>query len=225
MKSLNHYLLEAVTEYDERHLVAQRNAAMPIEHGGLGLSSNNTAVDRANAMGYTTKAYHGTSHDFTKFSSHHIGKHFDDEEGFFFTPETSYVTHNGNYKYDLGAGSYAKNSADKSDTPPHILPVLLKMNKPKTIEGDSDGGDVLDLVETRSHGAGHYFKHEIVHNGYDSMIVRDIGTTNRNNGQKDGVYINNTKHPEIYAVKEPHQIRSIHAAFDPMKKHSDDILA
>lgn len=38
---------------------AQRNAALPVEQGGLGLPPTNTAADRANALGYTDY-YHGT---------------------------------------------------------------------------------------------------------------------------------------------------------------------
>lgn len=37
----------------ERHAIAQRNAALPVEQGGLGLHPENTAMDRAKALGYT----------------------------------------------------------------------------------------------------------------------------------------------------------------------------
>jgi hypothetical protein len=39
---------------------AQRNAALPIEAGGLGLPKNNTAMDRAKAMGFDTDTLHGS---------------------------------------------------------------------------------------------------------------------------------------------------------------------
>ena len=38
------------TEFEIAHEVAQRNAALPVEQGGLGLPANNTAMDRAKAM-------------------------------------------------------------------------------------------------------------------------------------------------------------------------------
>ena len=41
-------------------IIAQKNASLPIEQGGLGLPANNTAMDRAKAMGFDTPAYHGT---------------------------------------------------------------------------------------------------------------------------------------------------------------------
>jgi len=40
--------------------IAQKNAALPIEKGGLGLHPNNTAAERAKAMGFADDAYHGT---------------------------------------------------------------------------------------------------------------------------------------------------------------------
>ena len=40
---------------------AQRNAALPIEEGGLGLPKDNTPEMRAQAMGYDVDAYHGTN--------------------------------------------------------------------------------------------------------------------------------------------------------------------
>lgn len=53
----------AKTEFELAHELAQRNAALPIEQGGLGLPPNNTAMDRAKAMGFDTPAYHGTASD------------------------------------------------------------------------------------------------------------------------------------------------------------------
>ena len=42
---------------------AQKNAALPIEKGGLGLHPNNTPLERAQAMGFTDDAFHGTPDD------------------------------------------------------------------------------------------------------------------------------------------------------------------
>jgi len=51
----------------ERFAIAQRNAALPIEQGGLGLRPNNTPMERARAMGYKTPAYHATTADIKEF--------------------------------------------------------------------------------------------------------------------------------------------------------------
>jgi len=45
------------TEFEILHDTAQRNAALPVDQGGLGLPANNTYIDRANAPGmYPTDA-------------------------------------------------------------------------------------------------------------------------------------------------------------------------
>lgn len=57
-----------LTEFEEAHAIAQLNAALPPSEGGLGLPKNNTAMDRASAMGFENKDwYHGTTHDINKF--------------------------------------------------------------------------------------------------------------------------------------------------------------
>jgi hypothetical protein len=43
--------------------LAQKRAALPVETGGLGLPKNNTAEQRAEAMGFDTPAYHSTKQD------------------------------------------------------------------------------------------------------------------------------------------------------------------
>ena len=47
-----------VAPMDEAHRIAQMNAAKPVSQGGLGLPPNNTAADRAAAMGNTTPGFH-----------------------------------------------------------------------------------------------------------------------------------------------------------------------
>ena len=56
-----------LTEFEQAHLTAQRNAALPIEKGGLGLPANNTAMDRARAMGFKGEGVHYTPNDFAAF--------------------------------------------------------------------------------------------------------------------------------------------------------------
>lgn len=49
-----------VAPRDEAFAIAQRNAAKPVSEGGLGLAPNNTAAERARAMGYKPRDYSGT---------------------------------------------------------------------------------------------------------------------------------------------------------------------
>jgi hypothetical protein len=46
---------------EESLRIAQENAAKPVSEGGLGLPPDNTAMDRARAMGFDTPTYRGTS--------------------------------------------------------------------------------------------------------------------------------------------------------------------
>ena len=59
-----------LTEFEQAHQLAQRNAALPVEKGGLGLPADNTAMDRARAMGFDVDnpVYHGTNWDFWEFN-------------------------------------------------------------------------------------------------------------------------------------------------------------
>ena len=50
---------------EEALRIAQENAAKPVSEGGLGLPPDNTAMDRARAMGFDTPAYRGTTADET----------------------------------------------------------------------------------------------------------------------------------------------------------------
>jgi len=49
------------TEFSKAHKVAQEHASLPVEQGGLGLQPDNTAMDRAKALGFDTETplYHG----------------------------------------------------------------------------------------------------------------------------------------------------------------------
>jgi hypothetical protein len=56
------------TKFQLAHQTAQRNASLPVSEGGLGLPANNTAMQRANALGFDDKTYyHGTNADIKAF--------------------------------------------------------------------------------------------------------------------------------------------------------------
>ena len=57
-----------LTPFEQNHLIAQKNAAEM-----LGLPHNNTAMDRARAMGYTTPVWHGTNADIQAFDMGKVG--------------------------------------------------------------------------------------------------------------------------------------------------------
>lgn len=53
--------------------LAQERAALPVEQGGLGLPPNNTAEQRAAAMGFNKTAYHATDADILTFDNAKLG--------------------------------------------------------------------------------------------------------------------------------------------------------
>jgi hypothetical protein len=59
-----------IKETQEKALkLAQERAALPPSKGGLGLPADNTAQQRAKAMGFDKDVYHGSKQDFDKFKS------------------------------------------------------------------------------------------------------------------------------------------------------------
>jgi len=65
--SLKKNITKSVYPQEQALKLAQERAALPVEQGGLGLPSNNTAMDRAGAMGFDTDVYHGTKADILIF--------------------------------------------------------------------------------------------------------------------------------------------------------------
>lgn len=72
-----------LTEFEQRHLTAQKNAALPVEQGGLGLPVDNTAMQRADAMGFNQNLYHGRYSDYDNIK---------DGRTFYATPDPSYAS-------------------------------------------------------------------------------------------------------------------------------------
>jgi len=64
-----------LTEFEQAHLLAQQRAALPVNQGGLGLAPDNTAMDRARAMGFDVDngVYHGTGVDINEFRNDLLG--------------------------------------------------------------------------------------------------------------------------------------------------------
>jgi len=61
------------TEFEMAHDLAQQHAALPVSEGGLGLHQQNTAMQRAEAMGFETPAYHATNNDVKNFIPSDVG--------------------------------------------------------------------------------------------------------------------------------------------------------
>jgi hypothetical protein len=184
----------------KRMAIAQKNAALPVEKGGLGLAPDNTQWQRAEAMGFNVREpmYHGTKADFTEFS---LGKHGTaTDKGDF--GEAVYATTN-----PQTANVYASEAGDYTNG--QIMPLYVKEGKRLVTQGQNEFNNLIERLggeeawfEMRNHPKK--YAQAIKDLGYDS--VRDMGYHQT-------------------AIFDPKNIRSKFAAFDPKKANSPDLLA
>jgi hypothetical protein len=184
----------------ERMAIAQRNAALPITKGGLGLAPDNTQWQRAEAMGFNVREpmYHGTKADFTEFS---LGKHGSaTDKGDF--GEAVYVSTDPKI-----ANTYARDAGDY--TSGQVMPLYVKEGKRLVTQGQNEFNKLIE----RLGGEDAWYKltqnpkkyaRAIKDLGYDS--VRDMG------------YYQS-------AIFDPKNIRSKFAAFDPKQANNPNLLA
>lgn len=220
-----------LTEFEQAHLTAQRNAALPVEKGGLGLPADNTAMDRARAMGFDVdnRAYHGTKADIVEFSKkHNAGK--TTGSGSFFTDNPSVAaTYTG-----VNGGN--------------TIPVFLRSPEPLNI--DVKGGNWSYLKKDLKVNADEIYEQKKINKTlgkllpdaykYDDAITTDDLARWANNKGYSSVNFKDVKdrggegafanaQSELpsnnTAIFADHNIRSVNAAFDPKNKWSSKILA
>lgn len=239
----------------ERMLIAQRNAALPISEGGLGLVANNTAAQRAKAMGYDMPMYHGTNAEIEAFNTQGKGKTAG--AGAFFT--TNPVT----------AETYVSSSGGGN-----ILPLLLKKDDFLTANAkgrswaDINTNDLaaksgknrytlqelgLDINSATTTDELGMIANELSKKGVEIKNVKDLGPNSHVMRAKEyllekyGIKPDDTwsnvsgkqfaeaqkamkkfyesQKGDIYAIQDPSLIRSRFAAFDPKRAKEADILA
>lgn len=219
-----------LTEFEQAHLIAQQNAALPVSQGGLGLAPDNTAMDRARAMGFDVDnpMYHGTNQDINEFLTSGKGK--TTNSGAFFTDNPSV------------ASTY-------SDSKTGVLyPVLLKNGEVVNVEANGSNWNWLKKnikitsEKTKERKAinknlGKLFADDFKYN--DALSTDDLAAWAKSQGfdsikfnqVKDrgpqGVFANEQSSlpSNNAAIFNPQNIRSRFAAFDPMKKESSNLLA
>ena len=224
MKDYMNFLLESIkTPHEIAHSIAQYNASQPLSKGGLGLHSNNTSHERAHALGYdiSSPRYRGLS-------------------------QTHSDTHSQPYIWTSPEPSHAAEYAyGDTKSQPNILKVFVKNNSPvhlgyRTSSVSTTFADVKDRVKGRILNAyqnkqtdldtaktafntvdslpdreGHKdvwhwrentpeFRHALSSVGYDSL--QDTESNGHETYDTVGLF-------------HPHQVKSVHAAFDPMNVH------
>ncbi len=141
-----------LTEFEQAHLLAQQRAALPVNQMGLDLPANNTAMDRARAMGWADDGYHGTSSDFPEFSLGGYGVHGN-------------VGGTGVY---LGvpdmASSYAQSASSLTGKPANVMPLLTRG---KLLDTNSEAPLNNNLIDK--------YINENLHDGDKARIALDAG--------------------------------------------------
>lgn len=190
-------LFDMAKEAIERHLIAQKNAALPIDQGGLGLPANNTAMDRAKAIGFRTEMplYHGTNKDFDEF------KLFEGEDATRSVSRSPVGKLGVSLARDPALAAEFANLAGGEGM--NVIPVLHRAENPASVPLPNDVtnsevfGSVVDAWK----------------DGRDGLLFKNYTMPS---GKKGDQFI---------LVRAPNQIRSKFAAFDPAQKDSANILA
>ena len=239
----------------ERMAIAQKNAALPISKGGLGLPAKNTAMDRAKALGYDAPMYHGTNAEIEAFNTQGKGKTAG--AGAFLTtnPITAetYVSSSGGgnimpllVKKDdlLNVNARGRNWADL------WTDQLAAKSKGKKYSLDDLGLDKYSATSTDEIGM---IAKDLGLKGAEIKNVKDLGPNSHvmrakeylldkygivpdetwsnvtgkqwDEAQKAMKKFYESQKSDIVALQDPSLIRSKFAAFDPKRIKEADILA
>ena len=210
------------TEFEILHDTAQRNAALPVEQGGLGLPANNTYIDRANAPGmFPTDAYTGTNQDIRSLD-----------------PSKAKYAREGSGSWASENPEFANSYAGRPDG--NVMPLRINTSKFGELDAANSNWNKIPSDEPIRHANGT----DSTMSEYIESVFDDFGNTNlasniaRKMGDK-GLIVNNVKDyggyvrgagdvPEFatnFAIHDPSQVRSRWAAFDPFRRHEADLLA
>lgn len=90
---------------DEALRLAQQRAALPVSQGGLGLPKNNTAEQRATALGFLDDSYHGSTYDVRRFDPRKASTESYAGQGFYSTlsPEDASINYASVFGPDVKA--------------------------------------------------------------------------------------------------------------------------
>ena len=214
---------------DEAMRIAQANAAKPTSEGGLGLRPDNTAMERAQAMGFDTEIYHGSSKEKPKPIY---------EDGFYLgmtEPELQEITSIGKGvgKGEGGAffGTDVKSiargyAAPSKEQAGATYPLMVRsqdylesgFNKPMTGDEQQWLDDLEKYNRSLDRNKNRYFKEQILKSqkeGKGGAVFR--------NTEDAAVDIGSVPPSDIYAITNA-PVRSRFAAFDPAKRYESDLL-
>ena len=218
-----------LTEFEQAHLIAQRNAALPVSQGGLGLAPDNTAMDRARALGFDVDTIytHRSRNTPDYFQEINPKKDFG---GIFSLANDDAGERYGKYKHEfLLKGDIASNIADEySDS-------LLKKNFKEIVGHNSSkkiSSDDMDMIRYVLDNQSVYIdnpdKLYELFNAFDDVeafksMQKTIGELSRRKGY--GAVKMEDEFGDSTMLLHGNKVRYKNAAFDPMKKESSNLLA
>ena len=231
--------------------IAQRNAAKPVSEGGLGLPPNNTAMDRAKAMGFDTDVYHGSPNfidkGFKQFETGHkgISENETAKIGHWLTnsPETAsnfakmekagiapvINPKTGDY-YRWDDGDLMMFTYDKNGG---VLPLKIRSSDFAEFKSSKGGDSFEQFMDYRDKyakytGGKSWQQRNINTNPKETnaQIIADIASQGKKGAAIKQTAYDATKGTKIdqYVVTDPTAIRSRFAAFDPAKINQSDLL-
>lgn len=196
---LNKLIKDSVYPQEEAMRLAQQRAALPVEQGGLGLAANNTAEQRAAAMGFDTDLLHGTDQSLKKFEAKRsISKDHGwyGDEGVYLTPDPNTASGYANWK-NVGAGVNGKLGQELYGQ--NVMPLVV--NRGNVF----DYGDAPPLMDREK---AKEFSETIKRLGFNTIEVP--------NKYASPEYKNNYE----TVILNPDDIRSRFAAFDPFRRNA-----
>lgn len=213
---LSHDPAERATAF----LTAQRNAAKPVSEGGLGLRPDNTAQERASAMGFKGEGYHySRAEDEVRELdplNHPLGvKTAINEYGN--VPSDFLATHVGTKDAALDRFSGLNEYLDDGDVVGATYPVLFKNNSPYKPSGFLMTDGEFSMIPESMFG----MKSDSIPSKSKILKMRNELFANNSNIP----YHNEYEHyGSLSHAVPPENIRSRFAAFDPAKRGSSDLL-
>ena len=200
--------IKALTPFEMAHATAQKNAV-----DMLGLNANNTAMERAKAMGFDTPAYHGTDKSFNEFNPS-----LADSARKTGTPTGSaVVTSEPQTANTYGQGRVSDFSTNYNDGA-NLMPLMVRKGNNLSMNATQGGytpnwNDIYSSkypnIETTND-----FANLAKSKGKDSATIKNV---------KDNARMSSAKGDTTFLFN-PNQLRSKFAAFDPAKAQSSDLL-
>ena len=196
------------TAFETAQEIAQLNASLPVSQGGLGLPANNTAMDRAKAMGFDSNnpLYYGSQNNILSFDPSKIGSRFDYSFGHHTTTSPNEASV---YADSLTNAAENFNPKAKLSIPvaegANVMKLYGRTENPLRIKTDYPAASMEADIQR-------------------SEIIEKLWNARQANNPYDAVIIDAKNNKNFIALK-PELLRSSNAAFDPFRRNEADILA